>query len=268
MGKGARRTATDELSVEALRRGLTYRASRVSRKQNAPWTRRARAVWPAVRRGTRVRRSLVAVCSAVVLATPAGAQIMRLPQAVGPEPEWWFSGTIAFLQPIGVPDDDRGAYWSFRSVTGYRITIERSVGAGTTLGVAALLTSPGLTLRSTLAGCPTGCDASAQMQSLGLAYRASGVGEGTHSVFELDGGVVRVTDIANSAGGTPYQPNSRTIPFASAAYGLAYATSSRFQIELVQEYRFLFAGSGVRDASQQSITRIALRIGVGVRSGY
>lgn len=271
MGKGARRTATDELSVGALRRGLTYRASRVSRKQIAPWTRRARAAWPAARRGSTLRRSaIVAVLASLALGVaPARAQIMSLPRAVGPEPEWWFSGSINFLAATGVPDDDRQQYWSFRPVTGYRLTVERSIGAGSTLGVAVLLASPGLTVRSTTAGsaCATGCDASSQMQSLALAYRASGVGEGTHSVFQLDGGVARVTDIARVSDGLAVAPNSRTIPFASMGYGLAYAPSSRFQIEILQEYRFLFAGGGLRDASQQTITRIALRIGLGVRYG-
>jgi hypothetical protein len=214
-----------------------------------------------------VRRVVIA---AALVAAPAGAQIMRLPQAVGPEPEWWFSGAIAFLQPVGMPDDDRSAYWSFRQGTGYRVTIERSVGAGTTLGLAVLLSSPGLTLRSTPAGstCEFGCNLSSNMQSIALAYRASGVGEGTHAVFELDGGVTRVTDLADATTGAAYQPNSRSVPFMTMGYGAAFATSSRFQIEIVQEYRYLFAGSGIRDASQQAITRITLRIGLGVRSGY
>ena len=217
-----------------------------------------------------MRRLLVAVCFTVVLSASAGAQIMRLPQAVGPEPEWWFSGAIAFLQPVGLPDNDRNAYWSFRQGTGYRVTIERSIGAGSTLGVAVLLSSPGLIVRTTAASsaCEFGCDASSQMQSIALTYRASGVGEGTHSIFQLDGGVVRVTDIAKVSDGSAIPPNSRTVPFATAAYGLAYATSSRFQIEIVQEYRYLFAGSGIRDVSQQAITRIGLRIGLGVRNGY
>ena len=192
----------------------------------------------------------------------APAQILALPTSSS-EPGNWIAGGVALLNATGMRDDSRNAYWNVPSVTGYRIAIDKSYGAGATIGAAVTWSNPTMTISSTAAGgCPTGCQASANFIHYQLTYRSGGYARGTWPVAEIAAGGLRVGDVRT--GGTTASPD-RTLLTMSAGAGIAFATSSHFQIELVQEYSSIFAGGGFTGAATQWNTRVGMRFGFGNR---
>ncbi|MBI2797171.1 MAG: hypothetical protein HYX65_10750 [Gemmatimonadetes bacterium] len=221
------------------------------------------------RRATPHARPIAAALAAWSLALggarAVGAQILSLPSA-NPEPDSWIAAGTVFTNAMGLRDDDRNSYWTVNGVTGYRISIDKAMGSGTTLGVAITFTNPA-TFVNGGTKCPTGCTGSGQFVSYALNYRTSGFSPGMSSIGELSLGVLRPGTIRDKTLGTEIAPD-RTIPFAGIGGGLAFTTSRRWQVELVQEYHSIFAGGGISGASTQWITRLGVRIGFGAREGY
>lgn len=209
--------------------------------------------------------ALVTLALACANARPLGAQILSLPSS-NPEPDTWLAAGAVFTNAMGLRDDDRAAYWSIQGVTGYRVSIDKSMGGGTTLGVAVTFTNP-TTFVSGGVLCATRCTGSGQYVAYALNYRTSSFEPGISSVAELSLGVLRTGQLRDKTAGTEIAPD-RSIPFAGVGGGLSFTTSRRWQIELVQEYNSIFAGGGVSGASAQWITRLGIRIGFGARDGY
>lgn len=197
--------------------------------------------------------------------SPLRAQILSLPSA-NPEPDSWIAAGAVFTNAMGLRDDDRGAYWTVQGVTGYRVSIDKAMGMGTTVGVAVTFTNP-VTLVDGGSSCPARCLASGQFVTYALNYRTSGVAPGMSSIGELSVGVVRPGTLREKTSGLEIAPD-RTIPFVGIGGGLSFTTSRRWQIELVQEYNSIFSGGGIKGASTQWLTRLGVRIGFGARDGF
>ena len=208
--------------------------------------------------------SCLAILAFGGLSRSADAQILSLPSN-NPEPDSWIAGSVVFTNAMGLRDDDRGSYWTVGGVTGYRISIDKSLNPGTTIGVAVTFTNPAIAVSGgTL--CPAGCNATGQFVTYALTYRTSQFTPGLASVAELSGGVVRPGNLRERTTGATVAPD-RTIPFLAIGGGIAFTTSSRWQIELMQEYSSTFAGGGLGGAATQWMTRLGLRIGFGSRDG-
>ena len=207
--------------------------------------------------------AVFALLSAVTV-RPAHGQILSLPSS-NPEPDSWIAGSAVFTNAMGLRDDDRGSYWTVQGVSGYRVSIDKSLSPGTTVGVAVTFTNPAIAVRGgTL--CATGCNATGQFVSYALTYRTSQYTPGLSSVGELSAGVLRPGNLRERTTGGAIAPD-RTIPFLALGGGVAFTTSKRWQVELVQEYSSIFAGGGLGGAATQWVTRLGLRIGFGSRDG-
>ena len=192
----------------------------------------------------------------------APAQILSLP-GYSSDAGTWIAAGASLLNATGIRDDSRGAYWNVQSVTGYRVAIDKAYGSGATLGATLTWSNPTMTITTGPTGtCPTGCQASANFQHYQLTYRSGETKRGTAPVAELAAGGLRIADVR--ANGTQVSPD-RTLLTLEAGAGLALATSSRFQFEIVQEYHWIFAGGGFGGAATQWATRLGIRFGFGNR---
>lgn len=188
------------------------------------------------------------------------AQILTLPSNAT-EPQNFLGGGVAFLNAVGLRDDDRKAYWNVNSVTAYRVVIDRATGGGTSLGAAITWSTPDMVISTgTTGACPATCKATASFQHYQLTYRSAGTGRGAFNVAELSAGGLRVGDVR--AGGTQVAPD-RTMFTASAGFGFAFQAGSGFAAEIVQEYHAIFAGGGFSGAAGQWGTRLGVRFGFG-----
>ncbi|MBI3790352.1 MAG: hypothetical protein HY275_05690 [Gemmatimonadetes bacterium] len=190
------------------------------------------------------------------------AQILSLP-TYSTEPGNFIGGGVSFLNATSFRDDSRNAGWNVNSVMGYRVSIDKVMSSGVTLGATVTWSNPAMVVSTTALGaCPTTCQASASFQHYQLAYRSGGSGRGTWPVAELAIGGLRLSDAhANGASIAP----DRTVFTTSAGFGVAFATSNIFQFEVVQEYTSIFAGGGFSGAGTQWSTRVGIRYGFGNR---
>ncbi len=190
------------------------------------------------------------------------AQILSLPSNRTDAGNWIGAGASR-LNFVSMRDDSRGAVWNVGEVIAYRVSIDKSYGSGATLGATITWSNPSMTINTNPTGvCPAGCAASANFQHYQLTYRSGETRGGTAPVAELAVGGLRVSDVR--AGGTQVAPD-RTLLTMGAGGGLAIATSSTFQFELVQEYTWIFAGGGFSGAATQWSTRLGVRVGFGNR---
>jgi hypothetical protein len=190
------------------------------------------------------------------------AQILALP-GYSSDPGNFIGAGVSFLNSTGLRDDSRNATWNVNSVMGYRVTIDKSYSPGVTLGATITWSNPAVAVNTTALGaCPTTCQASASFQHYQLSYRSGASGRGTWPVAELALGGLRIADARSS--GQSLAPD-RTVFTTSGGFGIAFATSNTFQLEVVQEYTSIFAGGGFSGAGTQWSTRVGIRFGFGNR---
>lgn len=216
-----------------------------------------------LRRFAFVHRPL-AVALVALLPGLASAQILSLPSN-SPEPGNWLGAGVSVFQGMDLRDDSRSALLGVNGVTGYRVSIEKGSGNGTSLGAAVSFSQPSITVSNLTASgpCATACAATAQFIHYQLVYRSGTPTAGTSGVAELAIGGLRIGDLRSSTG-TALAPD-RTILSLAAGFGFAFAPNPRLQFEIVQEYTQLFAGGGFTGAATQWRTRVGARIGVGSR---
>ena len=206
---------------------------------------------------------LPAAALLVLLPRLASAQILTLPSYTT-DPGNWIAGGVTALQTTALRDDSRNAYWQVDGVTAYRVAIEKSGANGTTVGAAVTISNPSLLVNTTAVGlCPLGCRATASVMHYQLTYRTTSAARGSSPVAELAVGGMRLGDVRASTG-TSLAPD-RTVLTLSGGGGLAFALSSTFQIEIVQEYTSIFGGGGFSGATTQWGTRVGIRFGFGAK---
>ncbi|MDQ6886059.1 MAG: hypothetical protein M3068_02065 [Gemmatimonadota bacterium] len=201
------------------------------------------------------------------------AQILRVGKRQSPS--LWVSGQVGYLTPGRVYDGSTNSVWDFAGGAQYRGGIELPIPNAATLGVTGSWSTQAMTY-SSLSGGVTGFDAinaHATIWSVMGVFHAGG-GTGLHQVLDVSAGVVGYRKFTRDDGGTPLAPLGGDTDFGfGIGYGIGYSTSERNEIILVQDYGLVLhqhAGlpGGVSTRSDQKVTRIGLRVGVGTRSSY
>lgn len=212
-------------------------------------------------------RSALLSLVALLAAVPAGAQIIRLPRAT--EPAAWASFGIGLLQAQTVVDGSTGSSWEFGSGLQWRASLEKSSGNGVSYGLTGTLAH--MPLRYDGATCL--CDAHATVwQALGSVH--VGGGNGFHQVIELYAGVVGYGNFREDGSDVRLPPDGTDLDLSfGVGYGFGYQASSHLQLILVQDYaaslhqRTNLPGNASA-LSQQYITRLGVRLGLGQRRPY
>jgi len=210
-----------------------------------------------------------------VLAGPAGAQIIRVPQRS--DPLVWTSAGVALFQTQSVVDGRTNGVWDLdgSSAAQYRASIEMPIANQSTIGIVGTYARVPFEYRLRSADAPPAegacarCDAHLDVTSVALAFHAGG-GLGLHQVIEAQAGVTRYSNLrADGGGALPPTSGDTDLSFAFG-YGFGYAVSPRFQITLVQDFGFALhqrdgLGGGERSTVQQRMTRLGVRYGLGSR---
>jgi hypothetical protein len=217
-----------------------------------------------------VRRLLLLfVLSFVFLFAPAGgAQIGRRPQSMYfTEPAAWVSFGAALTQGWSVHDGTTGSIWDFGSGTQYAASLEKTISAGTTLGVRGATMRAPLRYTSTTSGIATDADANVS-QLFAVLHVASG--REFHSVLELSLGATLYSNFRARGTDTKLAPDSDTDFTFAFGYGLGYNFSPSFAIDVVQDLQTtVHQKTGLSAGEDTSIrinsTRLIARFGLGSR---
>jgi hypothetical protein len=226
-----------------------------------------------------MRRYIVVFFLLAISAQSLSAQ-RRRPSAVRyGEPGYWFSAGAGLFSGPGVNDGRTQSTWDFGNSMNmqYRASLEKTVGSGSTFGVAGTYARVPFTYTSagdpsTLPNGVTGaqctqCDAHLDMMTLVGVFRA-GAGVGFHQVIELSGGAVFYKNMKEDNGGATLAPASGNVdPIFSIGYGLGYGFSNRTQLNFVPEYAIAIhersgLPNGVSNTNSTRSYRLSLRVGL------
>ena len=251
--ENAERTAGYDFSIVSRTPRLSYRTPFDTRKAL----------------GTHVRR-LTLVLFTFLVALPLGdvrAQIIRQPPGARfRDPVNWASAGFGLQQGWTVFDGSTGTRWDLGDSQSYFLGVEHAVAGGVTVGVRASTAST--SLRYTLRGTGLVSDADARVsQALGVVHITSG--RPLHSVIELGAGATFYSGFKARGTGAALAPNGTDTDFTFVlGYGIGYAFSRTFQLDVVQDLATsLHQKSGLQagdDSSARiSITRFVARVAVG-----
>lgn len=210
-------------------------------------------------------------------ATPAGAQIIRMP--AGRDPAVWVSGAAGLFQAQGVEDGRTGTAWAFGDGFQLRGALEWGMRNESSFGVTGswarlplryidrgTLGAPGIP-----ASCSTGCDAHATVWSLAGSFHAGG-GQGFHQVIEITAGVIGYSAFEADDGGAELPPlgGDRDVAL-SLGYGFGFPLGPRLHVTLVQDFGISLhqdegLSGGQSRTQQQRTTRLGVRYGLGTRA--
>ena len=214
------------------------------------------------------RKLLLAAGLTLAGAEPTRAQIIE--RGIGTrEPIAWTSLSIGWFNQNPLCDGESNACWNFASAPQWRGTLEFPMGRGATIGGAATIARVPLIYTGGpfgFNGCPTGCDADANIMQYFANLRIGG-GSGFHQVIDLNLGMTVFDNFRATNGGAQLGSGKAVSNFSFAVgYGFAYSFTPRAQIMLVQDYGLVIskrvAGS-TNNTAQQSTLRIGGRYGMG-----
>ena len=271
-GADPRARTTGRAAVAAAQRRLTYWPFVASGKPNHG---------VAVQRLPSIAAAMMVAPLALLasLAQTADAQILRVPKGGTGEPALWANAAIGLVQMQRVNDGTTEAQWAFGSALQYRGSLEYTVARGNTVGVSATYARVPLTYRSfSDAGTPLpgggiclDCDAKADVTTIFGTFHGGG-GAGFHQVIEIAGGAIMYRNFRTDDGGEELPPAKDTDFAFAFGYGFGYTLNRTVQLNLVQDAVLtLHQREGLSgdnsSVSQQYVTRLGVRLGVGSRRG-
>jgi hypothetical protein len=250
--ENAWRTAGYDFSIVSREPQLTYRAPFDTRKAF----------------GTHVRRlTLVLLTFLVVLPrADARAQIIRQPGPRLREPTNWGSAGVGLQQGWTVFDGSTGTRWDVGDSQTWFAGVEHALSGGVTVGVRA--STAGTSLRYLVRGTGIVTDADARVsQALGVLHITSG--RPLHSVIELGAGATFYSGFKEQGTGTELAPRSTDTDFTFVlGYGIGYAFSRTFQLDVVQDlatalHQKTGLEAGDNSSARISVTRLVARVVLG-----
>jgi hypothetical protein len=176
-------------------------------------------------------RNLPLAALLATLAVPAHAQ-RRAPSTRGPST--WISLSGGYMGLNNVADGSTGSTWEFGSGWPLRVSVERSLGNGASLGVQTTYMRVPLVYVSS--GSCADCNAHATVATYGPTLRIGG-GRTFYQAFEFFAGIMQYGNFTDDDGGATLPPASPNRDFAfSVGYGFGYALGRDMALELMSSY--------------------------------
>ena len=208
--------------------------------------------------------SFVTVVTTLILVAtaPAAAQILERPTAAR-EPRMWISVAAGVMDLETI--DGAESTWDFGTGLVYRASLERAVGRGSAIGVAAGRSRIPLRASNELLDR---VDAHATVTSFMASFRGGG-DSGFHQIYVVQAGAVRFTDIQSDDDNAVIDRGGNTDFAFSVGGGFGFGINARLTIGLVQELGLILHRGGgssgnSNNSAQQRVTRIGASYGFGI----
>lgn len=223
-------------------------------------------------RWTRRRCLLVAF----VFAATDGATMLRAQspsdgsaqRSGGASPANWMSISAGILVPPAVMDGATNSTWDFGTSYPVKVTAERTVAEGVTVGIGvSYVRAPLVYLANVPSSACGACDAHATIATYGALGHYNRNIRGFGQVFEVFLGALQYGNFERDSPRGPLSPEKANIDFAfSVSYGFGYAFTPDWRLELVQDYmnavheRKNLPGNA-QTLARFYLTRLVLRVG-------
>lgn len=219
-----------------------------------------------------MHRTLVSALAFVIVAVPLSTSAQLYPVSTRREPTAWVGLGVGAYNAGDVADGKSGSVWDFgnRTTPQYRLSLERALRGGTSLGLMGSYVRAPITYRGSAldANSCAACDAKVDVYSLYAMFHAGG-GPGFHQVVEAGLGVTSYQNFKRESDGERLAPleAERDLGFIFA-YGFGYTVNPRMAVNLVQEYGMNFhesrgTSSGASNTLRFYTTRLGVRMGLG-----
>ncbi|MFM8567913.1 MAG: hypothetical protein ACKOCV_09535 [Gemmatimonadota bacterium] len=226
----------------------------------------SRRLAAATTRGPRLRAVVAitgaAIASVVVAATPAAAQLIKVPAPREATRPVTLSATVGFLQSQGRVDGQSGAIWSLGEAVQRRVALDVGLRSGA-LGVA--LVDARLPLSRSGGSALANSDGDIAQRSYLVTFRSRET-EGAHQIVELGGGLSQWADYRGTDPLTADEAKTRNALTLIVGYGFGFTLRQRATLTLVQDYATLWGpGEGLRAGETRAVRQYVTRVGVRYR---
>jgi len=206
------------------------------------------------------RRTLHGVLSAAVaLATPATAQLIKVPPPREATRPVTLSATVGILQSQGRVDGQSGATWYLGEAVQRRLTLDVGLRSGA-IGVS--VADARLPLSRTGGSALPRSDGDIAQRSYLLSFRSRET-EGAHQIVELAGGLSQWADYRGTDPLTPDEAEARTALTLVVGYGFGFTLGRRTTLTLIQDYTTLWGpGEGLRAGETRAVRQYVTRVGL------
>ena len=223
-----------------------------------------------------MRRALAALVLLATAAPVAGAQIFDVPRRSG-VPVAWASLSAGFLRYQGdIVDGRTESVWRIGSAFHYRGSAEIDIGNAGSAGLAVGYSDVPMTYfqrnpPGPQADCQALCDANGKLWTV-MANLHVGGGIGFHQIINASAGATIYRDFRSEQLRSALGPTSPDKDITlGIGYGFGWGFTPRLQIMLVQDAAYVMhqrdgVRGGENSSSQQFVTRIGLRAGLGSRA--
>ena len=216
-------------------------------------------------------RRLQLLALATLVPAAASAQIIRRPGMPFQEPTTFISFGVGHVQSWTVHDsrDAANSTWDFGDATQFAVAVERSFGAGVTMGVEGTTARVPVHYGALEGGdvfFQTDADARVS-QAMATLHLSSG--RQFHTVLELSGGATLYSDFKARGTGATIGPRSMDADFSYGfGYGAGYNFTPRFSLDVVQDqitslHQSSGLSAGTPTSARLTSTRLIARIGLG-----
>jgi hypothetical protein len=220
-------------------------------------------------------RRLGLIALFVILAAPAGAQILSVPKGgLKRDPSVFIGASVGLFNLQDLYDGSTKTTWGFSQTIEYAGSVEFAVSPGSAFGVTASYAHvPMLYVDSAQAATgsiPNGCcDAHVNVYTLGAQFSVGGGGSpGFHQLIVVNAGVIAFENFTADRDGRRLQPDRNIDPRIGIGYGFDYGFNKLGDVFLVQEYGVALHEStglsgGDRRQYEQRTTRLGFKLALG-----
>jgi hypothetical protein len=203
----------------------------------------------------------VAVVAAVV-ATPAAAQLIKVPAPREATRPVTVSATVGFLQSQGRVDGQSDAIWYLGEAVQRRVSLDVGLRSGA-LGIA--FADARLPLSRSGGSAQPNSDGDIAQRSYLVTFRSRET-EGAHQIVELAGGLSQWADYRGTDPLTADETTARNALTLVVGYGFGFTVGQRATLTLVQDYATLWGpGEGLRADETRAVRQYITRVGVRYR---
>jgi hypothetical protein len=176
--------------------------------------------------------------------------------------------SAGFLAPPAVQDGATNSMWDFGTSYPVKVTAERTVAGGVSVGVGLSYVRAPLVYFSNVPSAACGaCNAHATIATYGAVGHSNRNARGFGQVFELFLGALQYGNFERDSPRGPLSPDKANIDFAfSVSYGLDYGFTPDWRLELIQDYMNAVHERTNLPGNAQTLarfyfTRLVLRVG-------
>ena len=205
---------------------------------------------------------ILGAAAALLLALPAGAQIINVPPPEATRRPIAATATLGFLQTQSRFDGQSGVLWNLGEGLQYRLALDYGLRSGS-IGLAGTLASVGI-VRSG-GSAPPGSRGDIQLRQVLATFRTPET-PGAHQIIDVGVGLSQWANYSGTDQLTSDEAKPRNAFTLVVGYGFGFTLGDQAALMLVQDMATLWgSGEGLPSGSSRMVRQYTTRVGLRYR---